>query len=55
MSKSREEASGWITFVDMGSKTVLRTFRETGKPGGFGFRNYWAKAFLNILKDADRR
>ncbi len=55
MYKGREEAAGWITFVDMEQQTVLRTFRSTGKSGGFGFRNYWAKAFLTILKDADRR
>jgi len=55
MSKGKEEASAWITFVDMGTKTVLQTRRATGKPGGFGFRNYWAKAFLNILKETDSR
>ena len=55
MSKGKEEASAWITFVDMGTKTVLQTWRETGKAGGFGFRNYWAKAFLNILKETDSR
>ncbi len=55
MSKGREEASAWITFVDMGARTVLQTRRVTGKAGGFGFRNYWAKAFLNILKETDGR
>lgn len=55
MSKGKEEASAWITFVDMGAKSVLKTYRVTGKAGGFGFRNYWAKAFLNILKETDRR
>jgi hypothetical protein len=55
MSKGADAASGWITFVDMGKKTVLQTRRVTGKAGGFGFRNYWAKAFLNILKETDGR
>ena len=50
MSKNREQASMWATFVDMGSKKVLLTHRITGKAGGFGFRNYWAKAFFNGLK-----
>ena len=50
MSKSKDEASGWVTFVDMKSKKVLSTEYKTGKAGGFGFRNYWAKSFLNILK-----
>jgi hypothetical protein len=50
MSKAKDEASGWITFVDMNSKKVLHTEYKTGKAGGFGFKNYWAKSFHNILK-----
>jgi hypothetical protein len=50
MSKGKEEASGWITFVDMKTKKVLSTEYKTGKAGGFGFRNFWAKSFLNILQ-----
>lgn len=50
MSKGKEEASMWVTFVDMGTKKVLVTKRVEGKAGGFGFRNYWAKSFLSALK-----
>jgi len=53
MSKGKEAATGWITFVDMSNKSVLETRRVTGKAGGFGFRNYWAKAFFNILKETN--
>jgi hypothetical protein len=52
MSKGKVEAGAWVTFVDMGSKKVLLTAYKTGEAGGFGFKNYWAKAFLNILKDS---
>jgi hypothetical protein len=52
MSKGKEEAGAWVTYVDMKSKKVLIEGYVTGKPGGFGFKNYWSKAFLNILKDA---
>ncbi|MBS1587496.1 MAG: hypothetical protein JSS82_18330 [Bacteroidetes bacterium] len=51
MSKGKEEAAMWVTFVDMGSKKVLLTKRLTEKSGGFGFRNYWAKTFNMALKD----
>ncbi len=51
MSKGKEEASMWVTFVDMKDKKVLYTVRQTGKSGGFGFRNYWAKPFALVLKD----
>jgi hypothetical protein len=45
-------ATVWITFVDMKSKKVLFTAKEQGKPGGFGFKNYWAGAWKNVLKAA---
>ena len=54
MSKSKEEASMWVTFVNMGDKKVLLTKRVTGACGGFGFRNYWAKSFYNVLQDMGR-
>jgi len=50
MSKGREEASYWVTFVDMKSKKVLLCKRMLGKAGGFGFRNYWAATVKNVLK-----
>lgn len=50
MSKAKEKAGGWVTFVDMKSKTVLFTTYVEGDSGGFGFKNYWAKSFLNMLK-----
>jgi hypothetical protein len=50
MSKAKDEASGWITFVDMKTKKVLYTEYKTGKAGGFGFKNYWAKSFHNMLQ-----
>lgn len=51
MSKGKEEACAWVTFVDMKGKSVLQTKRVYGRAGGFGFRNYWAKSFFNILKN----
>lgn len=40
----------WVTFINMDSKEVLLADRYTGKPGGFGLRNYWAGSIYNILK-----
>jgi hypothetical protein len=51
ISKSMESESIWVTFVDMKSKRVLQTTYKTAKPGGFGFRNYWAKPLYTILKE----
>jgi len=50
MSKGREEASYWATFVDMKTKNVVFTRRITGKAGGFGFRNYWAGSMKSVFK-----
>ncbi len=50
MSKGREEASYWVTFVDMSNKKVLLTKRMLGKAGGFGFRNYWAGTVKSVFK-----
>lgn len=50
MSKGREEASYWVTFVDMKNKKVLLTKRMLGKAVGFGFRNYWAGSAKNVFK-----
>jgi hypothetical protein len=53
MSKGAESVGVWVTFVDMKSKTVLLTSYQTEKPGGFGFRNYWAKPFYEIIKNME--
>ena len=55
MSKSKEEAGAWVTFVDMKTKKVLHTYYSTGKAGGIGFRNYWAASFLKILKELKKQ
>ncbi|MBI3883440.1 MAG: hypothetical protein HY305_04285 [Sphingobacteriales bacterium] len=53
MSKDQKAAGGWITFIDMKSKKILATAYKTAEPGGFGFKNFWAKAFLGLVKEAD--
>ncbi|HEX9512909.1 MAG TPA: hypothetical protein VF939_20605 [Puia sp.] len=52
MSKGLQEAGAWVTLVDMKSKKVISTTYKTGKAGGFGFRNYWAKSWFNIIKES---
>ena len=49
MSPGQGEAGGWVTMVDMNTKKVLSTTFRTGKAGGFGFTNYWAKSWANIM------
>jgi len=40
----------WVTFFDIESHKILLSELFTGKPGGGGFRNYWAKAFYNVMR-----
>ncbi|HEY9197051.1 MAG TPA: hypothetical protein VIM77_12330, partial [Mucilaginibacter sp.] len=51
MSKANHIAGAWVTFVNMNDKTVLFTVYRQGNARGFGFRNYWAHCWYNILKD----
>jgi hypothetical protein len=56
MSKGKEEACAWATFVNMVTKEVLWTQRIDGKTGmSIGFRNYWANPFANMLKDLGKK
>ena len=41
--KGQETGFMWVTFFDIASKKVLLTEKMSGKAGGFGWRNYWAK------------
>jgi len=55
MSKLRESASYWITFVDMNSKKLIFTHQVTAKTGmAIGFKNYWAKTIYNALKETKK-
>lgn len=53
MSKGKDQASAWAAYVNMDNRSVIMSKHVTGKSGGFGFKNYWAKAFYNIMKDSD--
>lgn len=56
MSKGKEQACAWATFVNMDKKEVLWTQRVVGKTGmSIGFRNYWANPFANMLKDLGKK
>lgn len=50
MNKPLEQATYWVTFIDMKSKNVLFTRRVFGEAGGFGFRNYWLGSIKSVLK-----
>jgi hypothetical protein len=48
-SKAEEKGVIWVTFFDMATRKVLITEKFTGKPGGFGLRNYWMKPVFEVM------
>lgn len=50
LDKNKEEFTVWVTFIDLAARKVLYTERLVGKPGGFGFRNYWAGGIYKVNK-----
>lgn len=53
-NKTAQNASMYVTIIDMASQKVLLTKRMTGKAMGFGFRNYWARTIYEVLKSIDK-
>lgn len=50
-SKKSEMGNFFVTFFDIETKRVLLTERMSGKAGGFGVRNYWAKTYYLVMKE----
>ncbi|HEY9006235.1 hypothetical protein [Ohtaekwangia sp.] len=49
-SKMNEEASMWVTFINIDTKEVLFSERVVAEPRGFGMRNFWAGAIFGALE-----
>lgn len=54
-NKTNNEASLWVTFINMSSGEVLLTERMTGGPGGAGLRNYWINAVHEVMERVQKR
>jgi hypothetical protein len=53
LNKAETEAYFHFAAINLATKEVLIHQRLRGKPGGFGFRNYWAGAILDVLRQVD--
>ncbi|SKC51342.1 hypothetical protein [Ohtaekwangia koreensis] len=49
-SKLNEEASIWVTFINIDTKEVLFSERVTAEPRGFGMRNFWGGALFVAIE-----
>jgi hypothetical protein len=55
LDKPKEQAVVWVTLINSSTKEIILTERMIGKPGGFGFRNYWAGAVYDIIKQIKKK
>lgn len=53
-NKTSEIAEFYVTFFNMKTREVLHSERISGKPTGFGIRNYWAGAVTQVLKTIEK-
>ena len=55
LDKAKEQAVFWVTLINSRTKEIILTERMIGKPGGFGFRNYWAGSIYDIIKQIKKK
>ena len=55
LDKPKEQAVFWVTLINSRTKEIILTERMIGKPRGFGFRNYWAGAVYDIIKQIKKK
>lgn len=49
LNKLMEKGFYYVVIFDPKTKKVLLSERMNGDAGGFGFRNYWARSYYNVL------
>ncbi|MGK7392454.1 MAG: hypothetical protein ACNS60_19020 [Candidatus Cyclobacteriaceae bacterium M2_1C_046] len=54
LNKTAEHAKINVVFFDVSTKEILWNKEYTVAPGGFGFRNFWARAFYNVMKESGK-
>lgn len=50
LSKPKAEGTYQVVFFDVASRNIVAKWRATGKGGGFGLRNYWAKSVYLVME-----
>jgi len=54
LNKTYKIATVDVVFFDIASKNIVWTKQYKKEPRGFGFRNYWAKAFYETMYSSGR-
>jgi len=51
LNKLGEESSMWLAVFNVASGEILYLKKYSGAAGGFGFRNYWARSYYNVISN----
>lgn len=51
LNKLDQVSTMWVAVFNISTGEMIRLERFAGKPGGFGFRNYWARGYYNVLNN----
>lgn len=49
LSKQKAEGTYQVVFFDIASRNIVAKWQATGKAGGFGLRNFWAKSVYLVM------
>jgi hypothetical protein len=49
LNKFAKNAVMWVAVFEISTGEIHHLKRYTGKSGGFGFRNYWARPYYNVI------
>jgi len=49
-SKTAEAATIYVALFDISTGKIISIKKQTGKASGFGFRNYWLGAIMQVMK-----
>ncbi len=49
-SKTAVNGNIWVTYFHVPTKKVIQTKKMSGKPKGFGIRNYWTGSVFEIMR-----
>jgi len=54
LNKNEQLATVHVTVFNLGTKEIVKSVKYTGEPRGFGFRNYWAGAFNDVIENIEK-
>lgn len=55
LNKLEEESTMWLAVFNVASGEILYMNKYNGAVGGFGFRNYWARSYYNVISGLEMK